>query len=281
MNIFKETNTFYRWIWLCCAVIVNGLYMSVTHAQPIQEWIITAQASGGLTQQGVLSVQGERPAPEKLLLVISGHPGMTRPYVDANGKIQTRQNGNFLVRSRVHYISEKVALLLLDCRSDFDQICPDTYQASAERADDMLSLAEVAKKRFPTIKEIWAVSTSRGVISTAGLLKHAQHRLSGVIHTAGTYSLVNAQGLDFGPYSTAQFIIHHREDPCGMTLFSDAQQISGQWNISLIRVEGGGGYRGGKCQAFTQHGFTGKEAEVGQAILFIVEHGKPRSLLVR
>lgn len=276
----KVENVPSQWLCLFCAVVLNWLFVFDTHAQSTKESIIAVQTGGGFTQQGVMSVQGEQPAPEKLLLVISGHPGVTRPYTDAGGKIQTRQSGNFLVRSRSHFISEKVALLLLDCRSDFVDVCPDAYQASTERAYDILSLVEVVKERFPTIREMWAVSTSRGAISTAGLLKHAQSRFSGVIHTAATFSLVQDQGLDFGPYQTPQFIIHHHDDPCGMTLFRDAQMTSSRWNIPLIRVEGGGGFRGNKCQAFTQHGFTGKEAEVGQAILFIVENARTRSLQI-
>lgn len=269
-------------IQVCLFFLATAL--STVHSgasgQSIEESIVSVETRENLIQQGVLSLQGKHTKPEKLLVVISGHPGITRPYKDPAGKIQTRQNGNFLVRSRSHFISDKVSLLLLDCRSDFVDICPDAYQASSERSQDVLKLVDAVKKNFPSIREVWAVSTSRGAITTAGFIKHASDRFAGVIHTAATFSKVYDQKLDFGPSQTSQFFIHHRDDPCSMTLFQDAQDASRRWHIPLVSVTGGGGFHGNKCQAFTQHGFKGKEAEVGQAILFIVENGKPKSLQI-
>ena len=218
------------------------------YAQPVIERIVSVTLPGALRQQGVLSVYGENPKPEKLLVIVSGHPGVTRPYIDQAGKIQTKQNGNFLVRSRQFMISNKVALLLLDCRSDFVDMCDDQYQASAQRAQDVLTLVASVKDLYPTIREVWAVSTSRGAVSTAGFLKHAEKSFSGVIHTASTFSKATDQGLDFGPYkNTPQFLVHHKDDPCGLTLYRDAYMTAAKWKIPLITVEGGSGFRGQKC----------------------------------
>ena len=252
------------------------------YAQTVSERIVSVPLSGELRQQGVLSAYGDNPKPEKLLVIVSGHPGVPRPYIDQSGKIQTKQNGNFLVRSRQFMISRKVALLLLDCRSDFVGMCDDQYQASAQRAQDVLSLVASVKKLYPTIGEVWAVSTSRGAVSSAGFLKHAEESFSGVIHTASTFSKATDQGLDFGPYkNTPQFLVHHRDDPCGLTLYRDAYWVSKKWTIPLITVEGGSGFRGQKCQAFTQHGFAGMEEQVGTAISYLVENGQPKSLLIK
>ncbi len=251
-------------------------------AQSVSDRIISVTLSGELRQQGVLSVYGENPKPEKLLVIVSGHPGVTRPYADQTGKIQTKQNGNFLVRSRQFMISNRVALLLLDCRSDFVDICDDQYQASEQRAQDVLTLVASVKDLYPTIREVWAVSTSRGAVSTAGFLKYAEKSFSGVIHTASTFSKATDQGLDFGPYKTTpQFLVHHRDDPCGLTLYRDAYMTAAKWKIPLITVEGGSGFRGQKCQAFTQHGFAGMEEKTGAAILSLVENGQPKSLLIK
>jgi hypothetical protein len=263
-------------------LLLIGLTFTPVYAQSLIERIISVTLSGELKQQGVLSVYGEHPKPEKLLVIVSGHPGVTRPYIDQTGKIQTKQNGNFLVRSRQFMISNKVALLLLDCRSDFVDICDDQYQASAQRTQNVLKLVDSVKDLYPTIREVWAVSTRRGAVSTAGFLKHAEKSFSGVIHTASTFSKATDQGLDFGPYKdTPQFLVHHRDDPCAITLYSDAYWVSKKWKIPLIAVEGGSGFRGQKCQAFTQHGFAGMEAQVGAAILYLVENGQPKSLLIK
>ncbi len=141
------------------------------HAQTINEVIVSVKTPSGLEQQGVLSKLDNANTPKKLIVLVSGHPGVTRPRINDQGKITTRQNGNFLVRSRHHLISDQVITLLLDCRSDFETVCPDNYQASAERAKDIDDLVQEVKKRFPSIEQTWALSTSRGVLTTAGLLE--------------------------------------------------------------------------------------------------------------
>jgi hypothetical protein len=243
------------------------------HAQTIDEVIVSVKTSSGLEQQGVLSKRDSASIPKKLIVIVSGHPGVTRPRINGQGKITTRQNGNFLVRSRHHLISDQVITLLLDCRSDFDSMCPDHYQVSAERAQDIDDLVREVKKQFPSIEQIWALSTSRGVLTTAGLLKHAQGAYAGIIHTAGTYNKVIEQGLNFGPFKTPQYIFHHRQDPCPITLHKDAVMLSRSWGVVLVTVDGGSGFKGDPCQAFTQHGFAGREEKVAVAIRQLVETG--------
>jgi hypothetical protein len=41
----------------------------------------------------------------------------------------------------------------------------------------------------------------------------------------------------------------------------------------LVTVHGGSGFRGDPCQAFTQHGFAGREEKVAVAIRRLVETG--------
>lgn len=253
---------------------VWGFDLHANSSNAIVEEIVSVKTAKGFDQQGVLSVAGSAPAPQKLLIVVSGHPGVTRPQKNMLGKITTRQEGNFLVRSRQYLVSPQLATLLLDCRSDFSEVCADEYQASEERARDIDLLVNEVKKRLPTVQQSWVVSTSRGVITTAALLKHAESAYAGIIHTAGTYGKAREQGLDFGPYRTPQYIFHHKEDPCRMTLHKDAVEIAEKWAVALVTVSGGSGFRGQACQAFTQHGFTGREEQVANAIRRLVELGK-------
>ena len=239
----------------------------------ILEEIVTVKTPQGLIQQGVLSKLDSAVAPQKLLVVVSGHPGVTRPRLNEAGQITTRQNGNFLVRARQHLLSPQVVTLLLDCRSDFETQCADNYQASAERAQDIALLVQEVQRKIPSLAHIWALSTSRGVITTAGLLKHGQNLYAGIVHTAGTYSKARDQGLEFGPFKTPQFIFHHRQDPCPMTYHRDAVAISEKWGVGLASVSGGSGLRGEARHAFTQHGFAGREEQVAGAVRRLVESG--------
>ena len=124
------------------------------HAQTINEVIVSVKTLSGLEQQGVLSKLDNANTPKKLIVLVSGHPGVTRPRINDQGKITTRQNGNFLVRSRHHLVSDQVITLLLDCRSDFETVCPDNYQASAERAKDIDDLVQVVKNAFPQLSRL-------------------------------------------------------------------------------------------------------------------------------
>lgn len=263
----------------CLSFVLVGMLSSahakdtVESTQKVIEEIISVRTLTGAYQQGVLSRLESALYPTKLLVVVSGHPGVTRPRMDGSGKITTRQNGNFLVRSRQFLVSKQVVTLLLDCRSDFENSCPDVYQASLERAQDIALLIQEVKNKIPSLEHTWAVSTSRGVITTAGLLKHDPSSYTGIIHTAGTYSKATDQGLAFGPFKTPQFIYHHKFDPCPMTYHRDAAVIAEKWGVSLVTVDGGAGFRGDACQAFTQHGFTGREEKVAASINQLVETG--------
>ena len=264
--------------WLSSFVLLgafaNAHAQNPAHStQRVIEEIISVRTPKEAYQQGVLSKLEAATAPTKLLVVVSGHPGVTRPRMNEAGKITTRQNGNFLVRSRHFLISNQVVTLLLDCRSDFESSCPDVYQASLERAQDIALLVQEVKKKISSLEQTWAVSTSRGVITTAGLLKHDPSSYTGIIHTAGTYNKATDLGLAFGPFKTPQFIYHHKFDPCPMTYHRDAAAIAEKWGVSLVTVDGGTGFRGDACQAFTQHGFTGREEKVAVSINRLVETG--------
>jgi hypothetical protein len=266
MNIYKQTLQFFFLLLFC-------IFSPVHAAGPIED-IISVETRSGHRQAGVLSRNTSDGKPTKLLVIVSGYPGVTRPFLNSAGHIQTKQDGNFLVRSRQYLRSEKIATLLLDCRSDFDSECPDKYQASVERSEDIQSLVRHVKELIPSLQEVWAVSTSRGVITTAGLAKHAPLSFAGLIHTAGTYGKALDQGLSFKSGAVKQYFFHHKHDPCAMTFFRDAAAIASDNDHPLVSVLGGGGFRGQACQAFTQHGFTGQEEKVGQGIRHLVETSK-------
>lgn len=58
-----------------------------------------------------------------------------------------------------------------------------------------------------------------------------------------------------------------------MTYHRDAVAIVEKWGVGLASVSGGSGFRGEACQAFTQHGFAGREEQVAGAIRRLVESG--------
>jgi hypothetical protein len=120
----------------------------------ITEEILTVKTPQGFEQQGVLSMLDAAQSPQKLLVVVPGHPGVLSPRLTDAGQVTTRQKGNFLVRARPHLLSEQVAILLIDCRSDFETLCTDAYQASAQRAQDIALLVQAVKTKLPSIVQV-------------------------------------------------------------------------------------------------------------------------------
>ena len=60
--------------------------------------------------------------------------------------------------------------------------------------------------------------------------------------------------------------VHHEDDPCTYTSYRNAQRFAEKSRSPLVTVRGGGPWRGDACQAFTAHGFVGREIETINAM---------------
>jgi hypothetical protein len=255
--------------WLAFALLAtngctnesNTSQLAASTPPALSETIISVRTLGGATQAGVLSMRGDASEVRYLAVIIPGNPGILRPTDGPDGSVRTRQAGNFLIRSRRHLVDNDIAALLVDCRSDFLQMCEDGYQASEDRVRDIEALVAHTRSQLPAVSEIWMVSTSRGAIASAAAVRYAGTTFSGAIHTAGMLDRARELGLDFRG-TVPQFLIHHVEDPCPVTSYASARNLAGEREIPLITARGGSGFSGRPCDAFTQHGFTGIESTV-------------------
>ena len=76
------------------------------------------------------------------------------------------------------------------------------------------------------------------------------------------------QGLskfDFAAVKVPLLFVHHVNDQCQSTPYGDAARLSEKY--PLISVFGGPVPQSGPCEAFSQHGFLGKEAETVEQIV--------------
>ena len=141
------------------------------------------------------------------------------------------------------------------------------------------NLINEVKKRYPTIQEVWLVGTSMGTISSSFMPTYAPRAYAGAIHTAAItepYARNSYRELinfDYKKSGAPQFFIHHKDDPCYLTTWSGAKSISDKYGVPLITVFGGSNFQGNPCNAFTEHGFRGKELEVMQTIREIILTG--------
>ena len=251
------------------------------------EQLISVTLQDGIKQEGVLSRASSSSQPTHLAILLPGYPSVVRPVVEGEALTSSKLSGNFLIRARRHLISQQLATLIVDCRSDSGDTCSSAYQASLVRHQDVSQLILQVKKDFPSIQKVWLVGTSMGTISSSFMPTYDSSMYAGAIHTASItepYARNSYRELGDFDYKKAklpQVFIHHQEDPCFITTHSGAKTIADKFQIPLMTVQGGSDFKGDACKAFTQHGFRGKEREVMLAIQKITLNGRVTELVIQ
>ncbi len=273
------------------ALLIALLLLSNTsNAQPLPnasdglyEELITVDLDKDAKQTGLFSIKSGSKNHSRLAVLIPGYPSVFRPAVENGVMISTKLSGNFLIRSRRHLADESIAILTIDCQSESGDVCSSGYQASKERQIHVQKLINEVKKRYPAIQEVWLVGTSMGTISSSFMPAYAPRAYAGAIHTAAItepYARNSYRELinfDYKKSGAPQFFIHHKDDPCYLTTWSGAKSISDKYGVPLITVFGGSNFQGNPCNAFTEHGFRGKELEVMQTIREIILTGTSKN----
>lgn len=257
-----------------------------SHAEGLREELLVVDLGADGSQAGVLSVASGTSGHSRLAVLLPGYPSVVRPVVENGAMVRSKLNGNFLIRSRKDLADSMIATLVVDCYSQSGDYCSSAYQSSKQRQMHVQKLIDEVKKRIPSIEQVWLIGTSMGTISSSFMPIHAPSLYSGAIHTASITeplarnSYRELMDFDYGQTKVPQFFVHHKNDPCYLTTWSGAKRISDKYGHKLITVSGGADFRGGACQAFTEHGFRGKEKEVMQAISVLIKTGQPATLTI-
>jgi len=250
------------------------------HAKGLKEELVSVDLSGNKKQVGVFSVKLGVDKPTKLAVLLPGSPSVVRPVVENGVMIQSKLTGNFLIRARRFLADESVSSLIVDCESESGDECSSKYQSSKQRQEDVDKLIAEVKGRHPSIADVWLVGTSMGTISSSFMPIYNPTGYAGAIHTAaitdpyarGSYRELG--GFDYKKSTVPQFFVHHTKDPCALTTYPSAKSIAEKYKVPLISVSGGSGFQGGVCEAFTEHGFRGKEEEVMNAVKALIKSGQ-------
>jgi hypothetical protein len=191
-----------------------------------------------------------------------------------NGKPRFNQ-GNFLVRSRSEFVKRGVAAAIIDAPSDQQGGwgMSDDFRLGDAHFTDIAAVVDDLSKRFPAVP-LFLVGTSRGTISAAALGAKLDRRVAGSVLTSTMFrqtpknSKEPGQGLskfDFATVKTPLLFVHHVSDQCESTPYGEAARLSDKY--PLITVFGGASPQSGPCDAFSQHGFLGKESETVEEIV--------------
>ena len=95
--------------------------------------------------------------------------------------------------------------------------------------------------------------------------------VSGVVLTSSVTVAARSgpglSGFDYAQIKAPVLLMHHTEDSCTYTPYRDARSIAQAQRYPLISVTGGKPASSDPCEAFSAHGFLGKEPETVEAMV--------------
>lgn len=185
---------------------------------------------------------------------------------------------NFLVRSRDKFAAHNFMVAVVDAPSDRQQGMNAIFRMSSAHAGDIGAVVAYLKKQAGA--PVWLVGTSMGTFSAAGGAIAAKGIDGLVLTSTITRAMPEwkiAQSHRDGVASMAlpkivvpTLIVSHRKDACKITPAADAPKLSKRLTkaskVEIALLDGGDPPQSDPCQAKSQHGYFGIEAEAVNTI---------------
>ena len=236
-----------------------------------QQEIVTLPTRAGVTQSYFLTSIPKNS--QAVAVLFSGSGGLINLRSE-NGQPKFNQ-GNFLVRSRTEFVKRGVVGAIFDAPSDQQGGwgMGDEFRLGDAHFTDVSAVIEDLGKRVPGMP-LFLVGTSRGTISAAAVGARLGPRVAGVVLTSSMFrqaprnSKEPGPGLskfDFATIKPPVLFVHHVGDQCVSTPYGEAARLVDKY--PLISVFGGSSPQSGPCDAFSQHGYLGKESETVEEIV--------------
>ncbi len=244
--------------------IVSIAALSIPASRAAADEIVTLQTREGVTQSFLLSTPANRPAAVAVLFP-GGYGGIRLRVEHSDIKFA---GGNFLVRSRKLFVNGGVATAVIDAPSDQATGMEDWFRLGDKHARDIAVVVAELIKRFDNAP-VFLVGTSRGTLSAANGGRAPGTAVAGVILSATMFVAARSgqglSGFDFTTIRVPVLFVHHADDGCFATPYRNAKSLSAKF--PLITVQGGEAARSDPCEAFSAHGFLGKESETVDAMV--------------
>ena len=226
--------------------------------------IVTLTTRDGVTQSFLLLAPAQ---PAAVAILFAGNYGALRLRRE-DGEIRF-VDGNFLVRTRQLFVDSGIAVAVVDSPSDQPRGMDDRFRLGDQHAADIAAVVVELKKRFSGVP-VFLVGTSRGSVSAAATGAALGAGVDGVALTSSVFLWARSgpglSGFDYARISAPVLLAHHAEDSCSSTPSREARKLSESRHYPLITVKGGLPARSDACEAFSAHGFLGKEKETVEAI---------------
>jgi hypothetical protein len=240
----------------------------------LDEQMITVALPRGAEIRGLTS-RRTGTQPRHVVLLFVGSPGILR-LRERDGAPHYEMKGNFLARARRHLNDDTVMTVLVDCPTDQWDSCGPDYRRSTRHAEDIGALIAALDKQLGPVK-FHVAGTSFGTVSTANLARRLESVLAGAVHTSSfagnnRYAFdAGMTGFDWGEAKVPQLFVHHIDDLCPTTPYRDIKSAIG--GLPLITVSGSQNPEGPACEAYSAHGFRGREKDVMRAIAAWITSG--------
>lgn len=213
-----------------------------------------------------------------VLLFIGGAGALPMP--DKVGP--TWQNtGNFLPRSREHFLRRDVLVAVVNTPSDLSGGY-GTFRNSQDHAEDIAAVIADVRRRARRAS-VWLIGTSRGTVSVANVAARLQdgRGADGIVLTSSVTRPDLSRNAAPGDKQTVYeanvaairvpaLVVHHRNDNCYLTPSLDAPALLGHLSNAAhkeLLIFDGGSRRGDDCGALSAHGFLDIERQVVDAIV--------------
>ena len=214
-------------------------------------------------QRAILSKPAQ--ATDTALLFFRGNPGIARIR---SVEDKSRNYAAFMRMNLPLFMTENIALVLMDCPTDKWNGCSESYRLSDEHADDVRSVLRVLKEQHG-LSKFYVMGHSMGASSSRGLAKSLGNEIAGSIHSAAmNVAASNGFGASFRnfPYDTLaapQLHIHNENDACRSTPYVPVKAYAGA-NLTTVR---GGTATGDPCGGGHLHSHQGREEAVAKAVI--------------
>lgn len=260
-----------QWLRVSLLTFLSAFVLAASsllaHAQSTPK-VVDIPTRPGVTQRFLLIA----PAAPKAVAILyaGGHGGL---QLDPQGNFGWGAN-NFLVRTRMLFVNDGVAVAVVDAPSD-RQSPPylDGFRLTPEHAED--ARAVIAWLRAQLHVPVWLVGTSRGTQSVAAIaIALANDANAGTgpdgIVLSSTILRENrggdpVTGMNLAALKIPVLVVHNKDDACKLCPVSETdtlmQKLTQSPRTKLVLVSGGTS-RGDPCGALAYHGYNGIEGEV-------------------
>jgi hypothetical protein len=250
------------WLWIIA---------SLAYGQERGQEIVTLPTRTNVTQSYFLARVPQ--SPQAVAVLFPGSGGLIQ-LRNEKGQVKF-STGNFLVRSRAEFVNRSVVTAIIDAPSDQQGGwgMGDEFRLGDAHFTDVSAVIEDLGKRFPGMP-LFLVGTSRGTISAAAVGARLGQGVAGVVLTSTMFRQIPRNSkepgaglskFDFATIKTPVLFVHHVSDQCVSTPYGDAARLSDKYR--LITVYGGASPQSGPCDAFSAHGYLGKESETVEEIV--------------